>query len=479
MNEAKTLLSKLLQEHRIKPRKIMSIFRKLCGCKFGNITFDVRKLDNLKQVEREKRRNTDIEHTMNYIEKLQVDKPGFVFKAQRDSSNAILSLFWTNSRSRLDYLLFGDIISFDTTFSTNKYNMPFAPIIGVNGHSRTIVFGWALLQDEKADTFKWLFETFVDVMGGKKPRVVLTDQDAAMKKAVPKVFPDAFHRFCIWHVCRKARENLKVYFHLKKGTEKDMEECIMQSLTVEEFERKWKEMEEKYSCGKHAHVKRMWDNRQYFVPAYFQGVFCPFTRSTSRSESFNSNFKDYVLRKDTIETFIHQYELFQENVIHIENQDRFISNEKVPVMWGYQRFERHAAEIYTRAIYCKFLTEMMNATAFGVKEIDKDKKYELKRNFEYENPEFDREVFIVQTDRTTDEFDCECGKFQKDELLDATNTIHTKHLLGKEQAVATREDGNNSRDRDDVNNDMRDPAVKKNKSVRKGDKLKSRSEIEA
>ena len=61
--------------------------------------------------------------------------------------------------------------------------------------------------------------------------------------------------------------------------------------------------------------------------------------------------------------------------------------------------------------------EMMNATTFGVKEIDKDKKYELKRNFEYENPEFDREVFIVQTDRTTDEFDCECGKFQKDGIL--------------------------------------------------------------
>ena len=245
MNDAEKLLSKLLQEHRIKPRKIMSIFRKLCGGKFGNITFDVKKLDNLKQDERERIRNTDIEHTLDYIEKLQVDKPGFVYKAQRDSSNSILSLFWTDSRSRLDYLLYGDIISFDTTFITNKYNMPFAPIIGVNGHSRTIVFGWALLQDETADTFKWLFETFVEVMGGKKPRVVLTDQDAAMKVAVPKVFPGVLHIFCIWHVWRKARENLKVYFHLKKGMEKDLDECIMQSITVEEFKRKWHGMLEK------------------------------------------------------------------------------------------------------------------------------------------------------------------------------------------------------------------------------------------
>ena len=72
----------------------MSIFRKLCGGKFGNITFDVKKLDNLKQDEREKRRNTDIEHTLDYIEKLQVDKPGFIYKAQRDSYNSILNLFF-------------------------------------------------------------------------------------------------------------------------------------------------------------------------------------------------------------------------------------------------------------------------------------------------------------------------------------------------------------------------------------------------
>ncbi|XP_037481982.1 protein FAR1-RELATED SEQUENCE 5-like [Triticum dicoccoides] len=386
MNEAEKLLSRLLQEHRIKPRKIMSIFRKLSGGKLGNITFDVKKLDNLKQEDREKRRNTDIEHTLEYIEKLQIDKPGFVYKAQRNASNSVLSLFWTDSRSRLDYLLFGDIISFDTRFSTNKYNMPFAPIIGVNGHSRTIVFGWALLQNEQVDTFKWLFETFVEVMGGKKPRVVLTDQDAAMKKAVPKVFPDALHRFCIWHVRRKARENLGAYMSINKGMEQDLDYCIMQSMTVEEFEMNWKEMELKHSCGKHAHIKCMWENREYFVPAYFQGVFCPFIRSTSRSESFNSNFKDYVLRKDTIETFLRQYELFQENVMHIEDQDRFLSNEEVPIMWGYQRVERHAAEIYTRAIYTKFLTEMFNSTAFGVNEIVKNESYELKRNFPYENP---------------------------------------------------------------------------------------------
>ena len=59
----------------------------------------------------------------------------------------------------------------------------------------------------------------------------------------------------------------------------------------------------------------------------------------------------------------------------------------------------------------------MNATAFGVKEVEKDKTYELKRKFEYENPEFDREIFTVQVDRAADVFDCECGKFDRDGIL--------------------------------------------------------------
>jgi len=39
---------------------------------------------------------------------------------------------------------------------------------------------------------------------------------------------------------------------------------------------------------------------------------CPFIHSTSRSESTNSYFKDYVIPKDTIENFMRQFEIIQE-----------------------------------------------------------------------------------------------------------------------------------------------------------------------
>ncbi|XP_062099958.1 protein FAR1-RELATED SEQUENCE 3-like [Humulus lupulus] len=42
--------------------------------------------------------------------------------------------FWADERSRAIYDEFGDVVSFDTTYLTNKYDMPFAPFVGVNHH---------------------------------------------------------------------------------------------------------------------------------------------------------------------------------------------------------------------------------------------------------------------------------------------------------------------------------------------------------
>ena len=95
------------------------------------------------------------------------------------------------------------------------------------------------------------------------------------------------------------REHLSAFMATMEGMEQEIMRLIMQSLTIEEFETGWKQMEQTYACGKHEHIMRMWKYRDMYVSAYFRGSFCPFIRSTSRSESFNSNFKDYVRRKDT------------------------------------------------------------------------------------------------------------------------------------------------------------------------------------
>ena len=97
----------------MRPKRIMGLFRKLRG-KSRNLMFRQRHVENLKQEDNRAKKNTDIDCTLRYIEKLQQDRPGFIYKMETDETNAVRSIFWTDARARLDYKLYGEVISFDT-----------------------------------------------------------------------------------------------------------------------------------------------------------------------------------------------------------------------------------------------------------------------------------------------------------------------------------------------------------------------------
>lgn len=76
------------------------------------------------------------------------------------------------------YSLFGNVVSFDTTYKTNKYLMIFASFTRVNHHRQCITFGATFLANEKDDdSIVWLFEKFIEAMVRKQPSIIITYQD--------------------------------------------------------------------------------------------------------------------------------------------------------------------------------------------------------------------------------------------------------------------------------------------------------------
>jgi zinc finger SWIM domain-containing protein 3 len=83
---------------------------------------------------------------LKYLKNKQIEDPTFFYAIQIDeTTDQITNFFWVDGQSIMDYKCFGDAVSFDTTFQTNKFEMPFAPILGTNHHKQTIIFGAALL----------------------------------------------------------------------------------------------------------------------------------------------------------------------------------------------------------------------------------------------------------------------------------------------------------------------------------------------
>ncbi|GAB2292919.1 hypothetical protein Dimus_027147 [Dionaea muscipula] len=135
--------------------------------------------------------------TLSYFRKKQAESPQFYYAVQFNEEGRATNFFWVDARSISAYRCFGDVVTFDTTYRTNKYDMPFAPFTGVNHHFQTIQFGCALLSDETEETFVWLFNTWLEAMGNCPPVSIITDQDLTMRGAIAKVFPTTRHRLCI------------------------------------------------------------------------------------------------------------------------------------------------------------------------------------------------------------------------------------------------------------------------------------------
>lgn len=98
-----------------------------------------------------------------------------------------------NPRSRVASKEFGDVVTFDTIYLVNKYDIPFAPFIGVNYHRQSTLLGCGLISRENTATFTWLFKSWLACMSGCPPNAIITDQDKAMKNVTQIVFPNVRH----------------------------------------------------------------------------------------------------------------------------------------------------------------------------------------------------------------------------------------------------------------------------------------------
>ncbi|XP_019184319.1 PREDICTED: protein FAR1-RELATED SEQUENCE 5-like [Ipomoea nil] len=84
-----------------------------------------------------------------------------------DEIDQLSRVFWADAVSRKNFaFFFGDVVSFDATYRTNRYKLVFVPFTGIDNHKRAITFG----------------------------------ADPALKVVVARVFGTSKHRFFIWHI---------------------------------------------------------------------------------------------------------------------------------------------------------------------------------------------------------------------------------------------------------------------------------------
>ncbi|XP_015959746.1 protein FAR1-RELATED SEQUENCE 5-like [Arachis duranensis] len=124
-----------------------------------------------------------------------------------DTANKFRSALWIDARCMASYEYYGDMVSFDTTYSKNKHGLPSASFVGVNHHRKSTLLGCALLGNEKICIFE-------------------------------NVFPNIRHWWCIWHILKKILHKFEGYARYRE-IHATMTGIVWNACSVECFEKDW------------------------------------------------------------------------------------------------------------------------------------------------------------------------------------------------------------------------------------------------
>ncbi|KAF8411283.1 hypothetical protein HHK36_003830 [Tetracentron sinense] len=319
----------------------------------------------------------DAQVMLKHFMHLQNENSNFFYAIDLNEEECLRNLFWVDAKSRHDYVSFGDVVCFDTTYLRNKYNIPIAPFIGVNHHFQA-------------------------------PRVIITDQHKAMKAAIEEVFPDVHHCYCLWHILEKIPENLGHVTEQHENFMTKFNKCISRSWTDEQFEKRWWKIVERFELKEDEWIQSLYEDRKQWVPTYMRDTFLAGMSTTHRSVSIHSFFDKYVHEKITLKEFVELYETILQDRYEEEAKADFDTWHKQPTLKSVLPFEKQLSTVYTYTIFKKFQAEILGVAACHAKIEKNDATTITFRVHDFE----EQQDFIVAWKETKSEVSCICRSFE-------------------------------------------------------------------
>ncbi|XP_028077431.1 protein FAR1-RELATED SEQUENCE 6-like isoform X1 [Camellia sinensis] len=349
----------------------------------------------------------------DYFLKMQVDNSDFFYAMDFNEKGRLRNVFWADARSRAAFKEFGDVVTFDTTCLVNKYDLPFAHFVGVNHHGQLMLLGCALISHEDTETFTWLFQSWLACMYRCSPIAIITDHDIAMKKAIEIVFPNARHRWCLWHIMKKLSEKLSGYEQYE-SMQLCMQKVVYDSLTKEEFEENWAKFIENHQLKTNEWLLGLYDERHRWVPAFVKDLFWAGMSAIQQSESMPTFFDEFINSKTTLKQFLEQYDNALAKKVENENSEEFKSfNSYIPCITHYE-LEKQFQSAYTMAKFEEFQQELIGKIYCYLssrKEGGGFVEYEVEQDVSFEES-LQRAIFNVSFKEETSEANCTCRLFE-------------------------------------------------------------------
>lgn len=345
---------------------------------------------------------------LHYFQRQHFENPSFFYAIQLDVDDKVSNMFWADDDMIVDYDHFGDVVCLDSTHRKNKDFRPFVQFIGVNHHKQVVIFAAALLYDETVESLKWLIQTFIEAMSGRKPKAIITDQDAAIVEAVASILPETNHRVCVWQMYQNALKHLG---HLVKDTDsfaQDLRSCILYHEDEDDFNRAWEAMLEKYCLQKNEWLRWMCREREKWSVVYGRNTFFVDMKSTHLAESLSNSFKDHLNTDLDVLHFFKHFERVLDELRCKEKEATYDMCRCMPRLMGNVVLLKHASDFYTPKAFEVFQREYEKCLNVLVNQCSEHGSlFEYKANTFGQSREYN-----VTFNSADDTVICSCMKFE-------------------------------------------------------------------
>ncbi|XP_041005756.1 putative protein FAR1-RELATED SEQUENCE 10 [Juglans microcarpa x Juglans regia] len=265
----------------------------------------------------EKRENDTLE--LVEVCKAMVERdPDFVYDCTTDENGKVESIAWSYGDSVRAYSVFGDVVTFDTTYRSITYGLLLGVWFGIDNNGKAIFFGCVLLQEENSRSFTWALQTFVRFMGGQHPQTILTDIDSGLGDAIARELPNTKHVICIWHILSK----LSSWFSLPLGSQyadfKADFDVLCHLESVEDFEHQWNLLVARFGLVSDKHIALLFLYRASWPLSFIRSYFVARMLTAEFSQSLDSFLKRILNAQTCLQAFFEQVGI----ATNLQNQTR-------------------------------------------------------------------------------------------------------------------------------------------------------------
>ncbi len=322
-------------------------------------------------IEDVKQKEFDAEEFLKLLDQIKQENENFLYHIHiNEETQRLERVIWMYPEQRINYSRFYDIVVFDNTYKTNRFQMPFGIFTGVNNFGQSICFAGTLTIEENEETFQWIFSKFLNMVNYNAPLVLLTDDDRAIASAYKKILEplNTKHRLCQWHLLKNVMKNLIGKLGNKwQQFIGQLYTCLNESDPYE-FQNYWENLKTLYPDS-NQYLLYMEKNKEKWAACYNQDVFMADMISTQRGESMNNLMKGYLDANTSLSEFISAFASALETRKESSEFLEYKQNNFNILYKTASPFEQQAASLLTNYSFKKTQEQIIQSYSYKCEEI--------------------------------------------------------------------------------------------------------------